>query len=229
MTPEALTDNSWQTLILPFSGGMWGGILFFLLCVGSVFFFLERIYQFIHGLKYSEQNTTKFRQFSVRIENVQRKNKTLRRKLTIVQVKSGENRGMNHLIKTFISFQRRNSQSRDIFYEFGNCILYTYSMLLFVSLPRLPRSWPIRLLTGWYWVYCILIAVAYRASLTAILANPAPRVTIDTLEELAESPIEVGVWGEQNKQFFNRSADKIGQQIGTKIEKISDSDEAVKF
>lgn len=62
-----------------------------------------------------------------------------------------------------------------MFDSFGNCILYTYSMLLVVSLPRLPHSWSIRMLTGWYWIYCVLVVVAYRASLTAILANPAPR------------------------------------------------------
>lgn len=125
-------------------------------------------------------------------------------------------------------YQRRTSESKDIFHEFGNCILYTYSMMLVVSLPRLPRSWPIRLVTGWYWIYCISITVAYRASLTAILANPVPRVTIDTLRELASSPIPCGVWGEQNKQFFNKSTDEISQKIGAKIELVKDSAEAVR-
>lgn len=100
-------------------------------------------------------------------------------------------------------------------------------MMLVVSLPRLPRSWPIRLLTGWYWIYCISITVAYRASLTAILANPVPRVTIDSLIELATSPISCGVWGEQNKQFFNRSTDTTSKKIASKIELIKDTEEAV--
>lgn len=100
-------------------------------------------------------------------------------------------------------------------------------MLLVVSLPRLPRSWPIRLLTGWYWIYCISIVVAYRASLTAILANPAPRVTIDTLNELAHSPIGCGVWGEQNKNFFLTSSDETSQKIGEKIEIVNDAEKAV--
>lgn len=81
-----------------------------------------------------------------------------------------------------VIFQRRVKKFRDIFHGFSDCILYTYSMLLVVSLPRLPQKWAVRILTGWYWIYCILIVVAYRASLTAILANPVPRVTIDTLE-----------------------------------------------
>lgn len=102
-------------------------------------------------------------------------------------------------------------------------------MLLVVSLPRLPQKWPIRILTGWYWIYCILIVVAYRASLTAILANPAPRVTIDTLKELANSPIGCGVWGEQNRQFFLTSNDSVSNKIGEKIELIKSAEDAVSF
>lgn len=63
-------------------------------------------------------------------------------------------------------------------YIFGNLInsmLYTFSMMLMVSIPKLPIGWSIRVLTGWYWLYCLLVVVAYRASMTAILANPAPR------------------------------------------------------
>lgn len=71
--------------------------------------------------------------------------------------------------------KRKPPSTKDIFDTFGNCIFYTLSMLLYVSLPRFPRGWPIRLLTGWYWIYCILVVVSYRASLTAILANPAPK------------------------------------------------------
>lgn len=75
---------------------------------------------------------------------------------------------------------RRISKSRKpdrlyMFEELTNSIMYTYGMLLVVSLPKLPPGWSIRLLTGWYWLYCVLVVVAYRASMTAILANPAPR------------------------------------------------------
>lgn len=56
-----------------------------------------------------------------------------------------------------------------------NSLLYTFSVLLMVSLPKLPTGWSLRILTGYYWVYCLLVVVAYKASLTAILANPTPR------------------------------------------------------
>lgn len=98
-------------------------------------------------------------------------------------------------------------------------------MLLVVSLPKLPTGWSIRLLTGWYWLYCILLVVSYRASMTAILANPAPRVTIDTLQELVESKIACGGWGTETKKFFQESSDEI-ETIGKRFEIINDPFEA---
>lgn len=62
-----------------------------------------------------------------------------------------------------------------LFTEIGNSILYTYSMLFQVSLPHLPSPWAVRILIGWWWIYSILVAVAYRASMTATLANPVAR------------------------------------------------------
>lgn len=62
-----------------------------------------------------------------------------------------------------------------LFTEIGNSILYTYSMLFQVSLPSLPSPWAVRVLIGWWWIYSILVTVAYRASMTATLANPVAR------------------------------------------------------
>lgn len=62
-----------------------------------------------------------------------------------------------------------------LFTEIGNSILYTYGMLFQISLPSLPSSWAVRVLIGWWWIYSILVAVAYRASMTATLANPVAR------------------------------------------------------
>lgn len=62
-----------------------------------------------------------------------------------------------------------------IFDRLDNSILYTYGMFMTVSLPNVPTVWSIRMFTGWWWLYCILVSVAYKASMTAILATPAPR------------------------------------------------------
>ncbi|OAD55050.1 Glutamate receptor, ionotropic kainate 1, partial [Eufriesea mexicana] len=114
-----------------------------------------------------------------------------------------------------------------LFTEIGNSILHTYSMLFQVSLPNLPSPWAIRVLIGWWWIYSILVAVAYRASMTAILANPVARVTIDTLAQLAKSSIEVGGWNNESKDFFLKSSDLSSQEIGNKYKLIEHEDEAI--
>lgn len=53
------------------------------------------------------------------------------------------------------------------------------------------------------------------------------RVTIDTLEELADSVIGCGGWGEQSREFFITSLDVASQKVGRKFEIIYDVDSAV--
>lgn len=151
----------------------------------------------------------------------------LRNQIDLVRKLPVRDRVRLKLKRRMVNTKPRALQENDIFDSFGNCMLYTYSMLLVVSLPRLPRSWPVRLLTGCYWYYCLSIVVAYRASLTAILANPQPRVTIDNLDELASSPIGCGAWGENNKEFFLASTDVSSQKVGTKMETVNDANFAV--
>lgn len=88
LTPEALTDNSWQTLILPFNGAMWGGVLFFLVCVGSVFYILEHASQRIHGMNKKRSIIERSAQnFLIRVEQIKVKNQYFRKKLNIIQVR----------------------------------------------------------------------------------------------------------------------------------------------
>ncbi|KAM3961306.1 ionotropic receptor 68a [Aphomia sociella] len=192
VTPEALSDNSWKTLILPFKLYMWIAVLLVLLITGIIFYGLARYYMNLQV--YKKQN------------------------------KLGNNRNIVSAEK-----QEYDSDAKPVgLYLFGqiiNSILYTYGMLLVVSLPKLPTGWSIRLLTGWYWLYCILLVVSYRASMTAILANPAPRVTIDTLNELVESKVTCGGWGTETKKFFEESTDEI-KIIGQRFEVINDPFEA---
>uniref|UniRef100_A0A336MB17 CSON013115 protein n=1 Tax=Culicoides sonorensis TaxID=179676 RepID=A0A336MB17_CULSO len=186
LTPEATSDNSWKTLILPFSGSMWAGVLTSLFSVGFIFFGVSFIYRRLHGpLMMGMTDET--------ASSSQKKKKT-----------------------------KKSKVPADMFDQLSNCIIYTYSMLLYVSLPKFPMTWSLRILTGWYWIYCILIVVAYRASMTAILSNPFPRVTIDTIEELAKSKIGIAIWGDQNKGFFLMSQDKFSQEVGEKAEHYSD-------
>ncbi|XP_061712746.1 glutamate receptor ionotropic, delta-2 [Cydia pomonella] len=185
LTPEALTDNSWKTLILPFKLYMWIAVLLVLLMTGAIFHGLARHY--MHLLEYQQEHN-------------------------IITDK----------------YQDHDSKPVGV-YLFGevvNSILYTYGMLLVVSLPRLPSGWAVRLLTGWYWLYCVLLVVSYRASMTALLARPAPRVTVDSLPELVDSRLLCGGWGAETKRFFAESLDELGQKIGERFQTIDDPDEA---
>ncbi|XP_053677578.1 uncharacterized protein LOC128727667 [Anopheles nili] len=191
LTPEALSDNSWKTLILPFNGEMWAGVLISLFLVGFIF--------------YGFSNTlTAWYDADKKLQN-----------LRMIPFKRKPEPWHDTLPKS------------DIFDHISGCIIYTFSMLLLVSLPRLPNGWTLRVLIGWYWVYCVLVVVAYRASFTAILANPIPRLTIDTLQDLADSSIRCGAWGEQNRLFFERAQDPHSQTIGAKLEHSPDSHQAV--
>ncbi|KPJ04976.1 Glutamate receptor, ionotropic kainate 1 [Papilio xuthus] len=192
LTPEAMSDNSWKTLILPFKLYMWIAVLMVLLVTGSIFYGLAKYY--IHLMDF--------------------RGKTAKDRST-------------EKIKQNLTLDTR-AGGLYLFGEITNSILYTYGMLLVVSLPKLPSGWSIRLLTGWYWLYCILLVVSYKASMTAILANPTPRVTIDTLKELVDSKITCGGWGQETKKFFLESLDDVGQKIGQRFEIINDPDAAVK-
>lgn len=47
------------------------------------------------------------------------------------------------------------------------------------------------------------------------------------MDQLAESKISVGGWGDEIKRFFQTSLDSAGKKIGSKFEVIYDVDEAV--
>lgn len=223
------------------SSELWGGVLFFLFCVGFIFYLFGSVSRWIQR-EYERQQLIQQHPTEVVAGDLP--------KLQIRRPKFDENiiqdiLRMRNLMPEGIPLVREKfmrlklkpriltptpmptplrlpSEEKDVFDTIGDCMLYTYSMLLVVSLPRLPRAWPVRLLTGFYWYYCLSIVVAYRASLTAILANPAPRVTIDTLAELADSPIGCGAWGEKNREFFLSSSDEASQKIGSKLETVND-------
>lgn len=53
------------------------------------------------------------------------------------------------------------------------------------------------------------------------------RVTIDTLQQLVDSKLSFGGWGEINREFFKTSLDSASQTIGSRFEMINNSDAAV--
>lgn len=97
---------------------------------------------------------------------------------------------VHHQLLRFLSVVQEQSTPIGlyIFERLDNSILYTYGMFMTVSLPKVPTVWSIRMFTGWWWLYCILVSVAYKASMTAILATPAPRWNIYILHQIELVP-----------------------------------------
>ncbi|KFB39693.1 AGAP007951-PA-like protein [Anopheles sinensis] len=242
LTPEALSDNSWKTLIMPFNGEMWAGVLFSLFSVGFVFYAFSSTMSYIHRHEKSYQpeydmikrshrrrrkpkdafgiltckaklarcKTFCNRKLSNSFLRCVQKNRKANTQSTAVPYSYNSNVKLQKI--RMIQFKRKPEPwhdplpPKDIFDSFAGCIIYTYS---------------------WYWIYCVLVVVAYRASFTAILANPIPRLTIDTLQDLAKSPIRCGAWGEQNLRFFQMADDPHSQIIGTKLEHAPNPQDAV--
>ncbi|XP_062133392.1 uncharacterized protein LOC133843741 [Drosophila sulfurigaster albostrigata] len=220
LTPESSTDNSWQTFILPFSGGMWAGVLLSLFVVGTIFYLIS----FLNALLLldSRQAASFFRclrhkqQRQEQLQQQQREWKRFSFRLELARHRQQQQQQQQQL---------RRGNGRDLFDDYANCILLTYSMLLYVALPRMPHHWPLRVLTGWYWIYCILLVATYRASFTAILANPAARVTIDTLQDLNRARIPPATGAAENREFFLESSDETVRELGASMEIVKNIDE----
>lgn len=73
-----------------------------------------------------------------------------------------------------------------------------------VALHVWPKFWPIRLLIGWYWIFCLLITLAYRCAMVSFLTIPLFEPTIDNLKDLANSKFRVGGWGPGLKNLFTQ-------------------------
>ncbi|KAB0794722.1 hypothetical protein PPYR_11561 [Photinus pyralis] len=215
LTPESLTTNSWKTLILPFRLQLWLAILSSLGLMAGFFHALCYFHDKVNELKYEELQAQKLA-LKNELDQVAA-SKRFNPKQTYGELKK------QYLLPTV----EGEPVGLYLFRKIGSSILYTYGMLLVIALPKLPTGWSIRVLTGWYWIYCILIVVAYKASMTAILAKPESRVTIDTLQELINSKLAVGGWGEVNVEFFRTSLDVPTQIIGSRFEKLNDSDDAI--
>ncbi|CAH1154078.1 unnamed protein product, partial [Phaedon cochleariae] len=224
ITPESLNDNSWKTLILPFSPILWTTVLISLsLCIIS-FHYIARFHIKITAMK-NQLAEQKSRLHPTKVPNI-------RKVLTLSLYPEVEKLDPN--VKYTMMKEKyqviRNEEDPVGLYQFGepvNSALYTYSMILLVSLPKLPSGWSLRVLIGWYWIYCLLVVTSYRASMTAILAKPAPKVKIDTLEELVDSSLTLSGWGEINSEFFKSSPDLTMQQIAQNFVLVNDSEKAV--
>ncbi|KAJ8680096.1 hypothetical protein QAD02_015883 [Eretmocerus hayati] len=202
LTLESLSEDSWKLLILPFALQTWLAVIFLLCLVGILLFFFARFYKYHVGLNLKKMNEPKATKISL--------NETNRK----------------------ISVRKSNARPSEwknlhLFTDPVNSILYTYSMLLQVSLPDLPKAWSLRVFIGWWWIFTILITVFYKASMTASLANAIKRVTIDTIGELVESSLPIASWNEETKDSFSNFSDANLQQLSERHKIVVDEQDAI--
>lgn len=179
---------------------MWVAVIITLFLAGFIFHFLARYHHSIEtkdwasvtsaSSKSDDENANKVvRMLKQRLKPVRAyckaKWRKMNRKKIFFKKYNARYAKRKHLLRS--NFQRSLSlmissneeepvlRGLYIFERLDNSILYTYGMFMNVSLPRVPTVWSIRMFTGWWWLYCILVSVAYKASMTAILASPAPR------------------------------------------------------
>lgn len=147
---------------------MWVGVMLCLLLCGIIFHYLAQFHRKIQETDQNKQNESK-------VDAGKKKKEVIT--LPIVSIDQLNPNAKYILMKQQIKASKpgKDPNGLYLFSDFFNSMLYTYGMILMVSLPRLPTGWSLRMLTGWYWLYCTLVVVSYRASMTAILANPAPR------------------------------------------------------
>nr|CAI5817888.1 unnamed protein product [Callosobruchus analis] len=222
LVPESLTDVSWKTLIRPFHGITWGILLLCLIFCIVTFHLLAKYHQ--RTMTLEKDMTRKKTEAAPKT-----KHQNIINLFIIPEAEKKDPNVKYTMLKQQLQSNKEVEEATGLyqFTEPVNSVLYTYSMLLLVSLPKLPLGWSLRMFTGWYWLYCLLLATSYRASMTAILAKPAPKVTIDTLQELVASRLTYGGWGEINKDFFKMSTDPTIQMISKNFVMVNNSDEAV--
>lgn len=165
---------------------MWVGMLITLLIGGFIFYALATVHKHIEDSENDIQIINNTYEQSKALENNNtitiKKNMTVKSILNAVKNKFKKSQMTEQKFvlscvenKRLRRFTNKDFSGLYLFENIGNSILYTYGMLVAVSLPKVPNGWAIRTLTGWWWTYCLLVAVAYKASMTAILANPDTR------------------------------------------------------
>lgn len=145
---------------------MWAAVIICLMVCGVIFYWIARFHFRVNQIKY---------------DCTKREKELLKRKavMTVSCLPTDKQSIDLKYTKMREQYELKKFEGQPeglyLFGEMFNSLLYTYSMLLLVSIPKLPTGWSLRMLTGWYWLYCTLVVVAYRASMTAILASPSPR------------------------------------------------------
>jgi hypothetical protein len=89
-----------------------------------------------------------------------------------------------------------------IFSGWSSILCTSVSIMSQVALHLWPRFWPVRMFIGWYWLFCLLVSLAYRGAMVSFLSIPLFEDPIDNLHGLDASKLRIGGWGTELRNLF---------------------------
>jgi hypothetical protein len=114
-------------------------------------------------------------------------------------------------IMTFLARAAGDSLYRSL----SSTVCSTWAAILSVSLPSMPRKWPLRcFLMSWIW-YSLAVDTVFQTYLTSFLIDPGVMPHPRTMEELARSDIKLG-FSAMDSVFYEDEADSQSRKIMAK-------------
>ncbi|CAG7837720.1 unnamed protein product [Allacma fusca] len=101
-----------------------------------------------------------------------------------------------------------------VFSEKIQVVLTSFRIMSQVALHIWPKHWPVRMFIGWYWLFTLLITLAYRGAMVSFLTIPLFEKPIDNINELYASGLRLGGWGSELHKLFTH------HQAGSKESEI---------
>lgn len=90
-----------------------------------------------------------------------------------------------------------------------------FSIMSQVALHIWPRFWAVRMFIGWFWMFCLLITLAYKGAMVSFLTIPLFENPIDNIDDLVASGLKIGGWGTELHRLFTQYTTTNGH-IGSK-------------
>jgi len=112
----------------------------------------------------------------------------------------------------FLAKLKPSEEEYRIFTAPTNVILTSFSIMSQVSLYVWPRQWPFRIIIGLYWIFCLLITLAYRGAMVSFLTIPLFQPPINNLRDLARSDLRIGGWGPELQKLFVQLNTDVGDE-----------------
>lgn len=98
-----------------------------------------------------------------------------------------------------------------IFASRSQVVFTCFSIMSQVALHLWPKFWAVRMFIGWFWMFCLLITLAYRGAMVSFLTIPLFENPIDNINDLASSGLGIGGWGTELHRLFKQYASTNGE------------------